>query len=614
MPGSRWSAKPTPDRRGLPYDVIQSSGVPDQGSWYYQGFLVPGDPYWKSMPDMLAYDPVMAFFATYSRPHQVKRYFVRHVSAPTEQCYVLTRNVYMRGIVLLANMYRAAVWGSRSNYVSANWKHRRSLSLSGTSSNLAYTRQWFWQSFAIDVPLPVWLSELHLSVGGYWFHSCPFEDIMGLASVIKKGVGGRFTTGHGLGRYSAATLISVSVTDLQVVVVWGSVHYEGYPSGKSQDVPQVTITYTRGKPSESIGFHVHVGGLETLYIDNSYWFETSWVTSTSTKVTFDLATRYETLLLLGGESYAESEVHSTRPKGPLSGLIGAFDDNISVYSPGLFRSQGVALNRLMADVGSNFENIIQSAQFVTMINGIINSDNATTKRVLSKPADGVNLSREFSARCKMITDAICGGYLAYSWGIRPAVEAVQKLAKEQLGPTQAEGEWIIEGEDFMSEDKSFRDALLMSSPVVLKLDPSLIRQFKIKFRTTAYTSTTYAALAKAYLLSDAFAHLHGYPTAMGLYESMQYSFALDWLIDLGPDILANQSYFTSPSLPLVIGHTVDVRFRTSDSRHFKNFWRSVASNYPIEPTGPSWARTFQFPFAAIPFGVQQLWSGLAKII
>lgn len=289
----------------------------------------------------------------------------------------------------------------------------------------------------------------------------------------------------------------------------------------------------------------------------------------------------------------------------MAGLIGAIDEPIRVFAPGLYHTQSKAISSLMVDYSSNFENLVQSPELLGLLAPLYASvEEPWFKKITSGAPSKYWLYWSHVVRLARFLN---GAILLYNFALAPNIRAIRKLAEPMFTPRAGEGTFTIEGlRTFSTEDPSLQHAVLQGIPELTGLTSADIIYHKIVFRSTAYTALTWTMLAKAIAAHNPLVRIHGYPSAEQIFATAQYSFVVDWALNLSSLINDHEVYANSPSLPLRIGHTVHVELAASDGRWFENFFRSTEAKYPMDPPGITWLPTTNLPAIAIPFGIQQL--------
>lgn len=599
------------DNMGKPteaFDYITvGGGAPDLSNWINQYY--PVETQNRTLSDIFYADPIMRVLCYQHRPMNVTRYFVRHVTDEHPSLAIKIRNVYMLGLTAIGDLLRKRGSGY-TNTAASTWHPRRALGLRGTSGGLDMQNLTIG-SMGYGVRYPVGVSGLKLDLtyfaspfGGFFYH-CSFDDIAATARRLLPFSGQYFQRDAGsLGIYGYHTLEGLYVGDNIISYTMKNIFFQSYPVWRHMAIPSsIGVRIERADPASSHDLHIRVTGLSRVLIDGLDYGSSKpqWSGSVSGSIIRSTATRYDTNVIIGGVNYADQQRYlSPYAHGPFGGLMQAFEGNMAVYSPGLFHSQGKALSNLMIDYGANFENLIQSPQFIELIESVF----LKSPQLFESIFTDVNAS--LAGRVKGLVDFITGHQLAYEFATAPTIRAVQKLLNRLLDFREGEGSFTLEGEDFTSRPLSFQRAVLQGAPTYLGLLNAKVRWYKIVFRTTARTSLSASNAAKAILMNDPIAMIGGYPTPSSIWESLGGSFAVDWFTAVGPMIKDQEAYWRSPSIPLRMGHTVHVRFDYNDGRRFNNFWRSVESNLPIDPPGDTWLPVGDLPSVAIPFGIQQL--------
>lgn len=559
--------------------------------------------------DLLYIDPIILMIHLYHHECQVTRYFLRHVDINHPTCSYMVKSPYMAGMVIIADYLRKEATGYENTGEGSTWKSRRSLGLRGSTQYLpvqqiALHNNGMYYAFPINFGL-LNFDLTQVVSGGQAKVQLSFDDIVAFAERMKPYNGAYFQRVVGsLGRYGEANLSNFVVGENIVSYTWTNIFFQSYPAGKTLRCPKVNIKIERLAPGRKGDMSVTITGTKDTIIDGSDLPPPSnWSPSCTGRLRVNLATQYETDVMIGGTTYALSRrfyngVYHTS----LGSLVGSFASNIAAFGPGLFHTQGRALSNLMIDYGSNFENLIQSPQFIELISSVFENAPQLYAAVFD-PRTGAS----FQDRVLRLTELITGGQLAYEFATAPTLRAISNLLNQSLDFRKGEGSFTIEGEgDFTSQPLSFQKAVMQSSPSFYGLSSIGVMRYKVIFRTTVYSSMEASMAAKAILTNDPLAMVHGYPTPEGIWAVQPMSFVVDWGFQVGPMISDATSYWRSLTMPLRIGHTVHVKFRYNDGRIFNNFWRSEESKLPLDPPGESWLPLGVLPQIAIPFGIQNL--------
>jgi hypothetical protein len=586
------------------FDVISTSYANDLTAFFNAGEVINTQA--RLLIELIFFDPIAQLLYLHHRECLVTRYFPRFVVEEDPLCTIPIRNYHMVSAILLARLFDERANGKRKIFESS-WHARRALGLRGTTGGYSFDNLVVSNAVGNYV-YPIGFGNTKLDItkhpfgGSTAYHFC-FDDAVALAIRMKPYIGGRFQRSATLGRYGRGDLSSIIVTNSSIEYRWKDVVYQSYPGSRFMTCPAINIRITRVPPGKPGDLTLTITGMNKALVDGGLPPPKTWNSSVVGKLRINHASQYETDVLVGGYTYAMNRRYRNAGFiGSLGSLIGSFGDNMSTYAPGLFHTQGRALSNLMIDYGSNFENIIQADQFAELINNIFLKTPQLFKAIFS-PGDGlINLA----TRVKRLAELMTGSQLAYEFAAAPTIRALSALMDQVLDFRKGEGQFTLEGENFSSQPLSFQKAVLQASPSFYGLSSSNIRWFRVTFRTTVYSSMQASMVAKAILLNDPVAMIHGYPTPESIYNVQPLSFVVDWGFQVGPMIKANSAYFQSPSMPLRVGHTVHVEFKYSDGRIFNNFWRSEESDYPIDPPGESWLPLAVFPPIAIPFGIQQL--------
>lgn len=589
------------------YDRITGGNVVDLSWLSNQAFTI--NTHSRPLGELLFAVPVFHLLCNNHRALKITRHFVRHVAVRHESCRITSRNIYMLGLVTLANLLRKRA-GQRRLFPGATWNPRRSLELMGITGGLkrqaltiAGTLVGSFSSPPFYSGEPVGMTYYSPSSGVFANH-CSFYDVQYNARRLLPYVGSYFRRDQpSLGRFGSCYLDEVVVTDTLVTFRMSKCFYQSYPSNRTMEaMGNVVVSVRLLAKDQPFDIVVDVNLPKDIKFDGVVANFSIWERHARGLQYVSIASAYDNAVLIGGQTYADNQRYrSTGYTGPIGGLLAAFDKNLWVYSPGLFHSQGKALNNIMIDYGSNFENLIQSAQFIELIESV----------ALKAPQTFADIFTDMNARSalgriQMLTQLLSGAQLAYEFGVAPTIRALQKLTEELCSFTHSEASFKLEGYDFSSQDEYLKRAVLQGSPSYLGLSSSEVIWYSIAFRTECRSTLSAAHAAKAILMNDPIAMIHGYPTPSSIWESLSGSFAIDWVANVGPMIKDQQAYWLSPSVPLRIGHTVHSRFIYSDGRIFNNFWRSFESSIPIDPPGVSWLPFSGLPPISIPYGLQQL--------
>jgi len=591
------------------FDYVVSTGVADMTWFVTQSYNY--DTQARLLGDLLFADPIMCILANWHKKITATRYFIRHVVPKHESCTLKYRNIYMRGFVVLAELLRKRQDGYL-NDAKSTWNARRALGLRGTSQGLVSPNLTVGNLLAGYVqPVnfsnePVALTYHAIGGGNFGYH-CSFDDIREIALMVQTKVSYQFQRNVGsLSRYGSHRLASMMVSDDEISYTLSNPFFQSYPFKRTLEVKgRVSIIIRRCPPDEG-GFDisVEIKPFKVNYDRAIVSYEAQWKLQARGIIYHSLGTVFDTNVLIGGYNYAEQQAYR-RPtvSGNFGGLMAAFDQNMAVYSPALFHTQGKALSDVMINFGQNFENLVQAPQFAELIESVFLNSPQLYKQIFASPGDGAHNALD---RLTKLTKLLSGDTLAYNFAAVPTVKAVAKLFNTLKDFREGESSFVIEGSDLSSETESFVKAVMQGSQAYLGVDSSNVFRYKATFRTTVYTSLQASNASRAILMSNPLAAVGGFPTPSAIWESLAGSFVADWFLNIGPLIKDQQAYWSSPSVPLRIGHTVHLEFSYRDGRRFNNFWRSVESSLPIDPPHESWLPYVGLPVISIPYGILQV--------
>jgi hypothetical protein len=265
--------------------------------------------------------------------------------------------------------------------------------------------------------------------------------------------------------------------------------------------------------------------------------------------------------------------------------------------PALYHTQGKAMNSVLSQFGKNFENFIELPSLITLLDEMA-GPNSPLRRFGSKiPA---------LEKLRFLILAFSGAILAWSFAIRPTLEAIKELASSACLPLVGEGVMSFETDDYTTLPLGLQNVISLGKPGEIVLGDTV--HIKATFRSEVTSVPDEAVIARAILNSDLAGTLGIFPTPKGIWDVGPLTFVIDWFIPIGRMIEDHQAYFRSPTLEFRVGHTAHIYIRMNDGREFDLFWRSSESSSLSDPPGDSWLQSSGVPWVSIPLCVSVLFS------
>jgi hypothetical protein len=508
---------------------------------------------------------------------------VREVSKPQSLLRIRGRSPYIAGLTILTYLFRKKHRNfQRDRFPS--WNRRRSFLMYGETQyypRVEKTVNTVYPGFS--APPLIWDVKIPFSRyynAGVAVDHIGYDDLLLLCKRLVGYVGLTFRRDFSLGRYCQSTFASLYFDDAQITYELYNVEFKSYPSGKWFQAPKLRINIQRGSgTAESV--KVYITGLK------------------STVVNKDRSLGNPNFIPSASGIYHTSAPDPSLSRKLLLSMNQAFAHiTMAKLAPALYHTQGKALNKILIDYSKNFENLVESPELLDMLNGLFSSPSASVSKYFGKDVS-------WYQRCRNLAQLLNGGILAWSFAIKPTIDAMQGIIKPCLIPSRGEGAMSFKGSDFASLPSGLFTLLSYGLGQMGHSALSVV-SYDITFRSTATTTPDYVTLARALMDTNPWVANGVLPSPKAIWDTGKGSFVVDWFTPIGRTIADHQAYFSSPTMPFRIGHTMRCIIDFNDGRSVDLFYRSSESNLPIDPPGDSWLQAPGLPPVSIPLGVSVL--------
>lgn len=522
-------------------------------------------------------DPIITVAATI-RHHSVTR-TIEHASTGDSSWRTATRdNTYQRGL----SMLRRVFFGERQ--VSGNWKPYTRISVYGTLH-----------------PLPS-SSILHSLLTGFsnWQAGTPNIGSMSIQTV-NYGGGVYGTSFESLRRFVNDLVLSWGTSFMTYRKDSGGRQYRCYIS--NLEASSTSISYSARV----------VSNFQPIMANDNYYtiiYTVRINRQKSGEVTFGLGS-------ISSWSYVQGGITTSVTSRLRNGFTQNFSDIVppseGIYikklsmlahhsvlgaRPGLNRTQGVAIRKMLGDVSRNFETFYESPGLPALLVTILD----WPKQVY----EVFGSTRSLPQRALLLIEAISNGVLAWSFAISPTIKSV----KDALGPLKALERKYEDSLSYSSEVDQFSGL-----PETLKrfiLLEGMLESEVMDFRVTFHTET--AMRITNDLIVNYTSKLLGRAKALGLlpdpkiiWQVQPFSFVFDWFIPMSQYIDDATGYFASYSSPIrTLGHSVFVEVTTKEGLTYAVYIRSNNSTDPLDLVPDAWNKASGLPTIAIPLFLSNL--------
>jgi len=593
-----------PKRPSQPFDVISSGSILSLSSFYSQAVVI--DTQARLLSEMFYADPILFLLGNYHRYLKLTRYYVRVIDNPVPELTLRTKNIYFFAVQAIRRYQRRK---KKLSEPESSWHQRRSRSVYGTTqyrNSLSHTVQQLMGSGFVS-PSSLASTQVDLtyySDAGVMREHVSFDNLLDFVKYeMSQYIGSTFRRNTTLSRYGTAILSGLTWSEDEITCVWSSLVWQSFPVSRKMTSPGLTVTIRRGDPDTPYGISVSVSGLSSILVDNTKSLGyPHWNANAYTSHVVSLGSRYDTDVLIGGESYAYSQ--SMALVSPVfRGIMSVFDseDGINQFRPGWYHTQSKALSDAQLQIGKNLQNVLQAPGMLDLLADIFTADVPGTFRHLFDPT----LAQNFLEQVLRLALFLSCGKLALDFAILPSWRALNGILGGFVGPLSTEGSFSIKGSNLSSEDQTFRN-LFRFMLRDLNLVEADIRRYDIKFRSQLYTSVEYQHLAFLLATNNPLVAIGAVPTPLDIWKYAQGSFAVDWALNVGPLIDEHQQYLQSMTMPFRIGHSVHWHTTFKDGRTYEFYARSTEMSLPLDPPGVTWLPVSTFHVNAIPLGIQQL--------
>jgi hypothetical protein len=562
--------------------ISKGSGAPLL-AWYNQsqGFNSQA----RLLSEMLYAEPMLRIVCNNHCTLYVDRYFIRHVDKYRPLLVVSSRNPLYRGFVILGQLLRKR-YRKKQRDAFPSWNRRRCLSNYGTSQGLSYSQTvsatigGFTSPSGFDATTIDFTRFRDGPNGVYRLHMS-FDDVVRFARKMVPFVGSVFRRTLSLGRYGEHTLSSITITRTAVTMELKGITYQSYPGSKFMQCKGITVRFLRGTSNEAL--KISISGLGGVVFDG-----TPSIGSMST-----YQSSVTSLTGINTPTGAYRRVHDQlmdRVRGNLG-----FD--MAQFRPAFYHTQGMALNDVILDISSNFENFVESPELFVLLEELIWFDPATPFGKFS--------SLPYIGRVLWLAKLLSGGILLWNFALRPTYEAVLNLAKETVKPSRAEAEMSFKGSDINLLPSGLAIHVRNVVKTYGRLDSDLA-YYDFKFRSMVTSTLGYVELAHAFLEQHPLLKAHVLPSPDQVWASAGGSFIVDWAVPISGYLQAHQAYAMSATIPFRIGHTARLVFDFKQGDLLEGFWRSAESNFLTDPPGDTWLMPSGVPWISIPLGLSVL--------
>jgi len=563
-----------------------ASSTPNYQAWFNTQVVAAGKI--NQLEELFFADPILCLFCRYNYRLVVDSYKSRVINTFRPDLMPGSRNNILKGLTIISNVVRS-IRKENLTETLPSWNMRRSLSSSGVVTGLGSSQ----------VPLSDRLTNFVLPTGitsvlvptvkasspSGQVHHLSFDGLRVFAYRLLPFVGQQFRRNNTLGRYAIHVLTDLVIDKDLISYTINAPFHKGYPSGVSlSQLSNIRVKIRRISAGDLSSERTEIV-LEGL---NAYAANPPQVEP----VPFSIADKGYYVSSFGPSSLREKETRR---------LEHCMSFDINQFSPALYHTQGRAMRYIMIDYDRNFENLVESTSFVSDLKVLAMSSEKKISIIFSNKIQ--NVGARISAFATLLSDAT----LAWSFGIKPTIDAIRNLVTPLVSPMTGEGEIRYQTDNLSSVPQSLRDVLFRYIGTYYGYQPSDCLYLDVRFRSQAWTYPSYIGFATALWETSPALAAGVIPTPSGIYNAGRMTFIVDWFTGVGTYIDDLQTYATSFTMPYRIGHSVRCEMYFSDGRCFDVFLRSAGVSQLFDPPDDSWLNLPALPPIALPLAVSLLW-------
>lgn len=549
--------------------VGTSSSTANHSVWFNRQISAAGRL--NQLQELLYADPILQIFTKYNMPVIVDAFNSRVINTFRPDLTPGSRNNILKGLTTFANVVRK-IRKEDLKETLPSWNMRRSMMSGGVvgakgSSQVPLSQR--LSNFTLpggitNVPVPT----TRVSSSGGYVHHLSFDGLRVFAKRLMQYEGQTFHRTNSLSRYGTHKMVGLTVEEDKISYTIVLPFYKAYPSSASLSASTIDVVIRR--------LHNGSQGLECSVI------ELRGLDSAIAKV----GSLQERVPFSGTSIgfYTGSPAPSLEREKEMRRLTHSFSYSIGQFRPAFYHTQGRAMREIMIDYDKNFENLVESASFLSDLRKLALSSESKVAKIFDNSMPVYDRIRSFAT---LFTDAS----LAWSFGIKPTIEAIDNLIQPLVSPISGEGEIRYTVDSISSLPQTMQDVIFRYVPTYFDYDPVIdCLHLDARFRSFAWTYPTYQAFAEGLWKNSPALAAGIIPSPSGIYNASTLSFTVDWVFGVSTYIDDFQTYATSFTIPFRIGHTAQIDMFFSDGRRINVFLRSIASSSLFDPgpDGDSW--------------------------